>query len=278
MPNFSSRYAPKSSEIPAEEYGNSISCFTSRVKENLEPETSTEISEIFHGFLAIGFLGSEAAPSEPDTPTFAMTLDNMTKEAVEVTEDDLKLINNELEKFLEAESQEEGHKGSSRNSYVSTITLDSPQMEAVEDEGPADTVIFPLQGYLFGSSVELPETKIEMKKQKASLLQLFQETGTTGGNYSKKSETGATQVKPTHKSSKHIMKKFLKKLCASSRPPSLSTGGDATASSLPKKKFHKVRAFLLDTQNSTSTYKSLGPFIENSTLTVRGIPQIFSVS
>ncbi|KAI6700862.1 hypothetical protein NL676_015186 [Syzygium grande] len=275
MPNFSSRYTPKSSENPAEEYGNSISCFTSRVKENLEPETSTEISEIFHGFLAIGFLGSEAAPSEPATPTFAMTLDNMTKEAVEVTEDDLKLINNELEKFLEAESQEEGHKGSSRNSYVSTITLDSPQMEAVEDEGPADTVIFPLQGYLFGSSVELPETKIEMKKQKASLLQLFQETGTTGGNYSKKSETGATQVKPTHKSSKHIMKKFLKKLCAPSRPPSLSTGGDATASSLPKKKFHKVLQMFrrkIHPENATDTadmekykaYKSKKAFNDNN--------------
>ncbi|XP_048128237.1 protein LAZY 1-like [Rhodamnia argentea] len=240
IPNFSSRYAPKSSESPAEEYGNSLSCFTSRFEENLESETSTEISELFHGFLAIGTLGSEAAPSEPATPTFAVTLDNMTKEAVEVTEDDLKLINNELEKFLEAESQEEWHKGSSRNSYVSTITLDSPQMEAVEDEGPGDTVIFPLQGYLFGSSVESPETKIEMKKQKASLLQLFQETRKTGGNCSKNSEMGATQVEPTHKSSKHIMKKFLKKLCTSSRPPSLSTGGDATASSLPKKTFHKV--------------------------------------
>lgn len=266
MPNFSSRYAPKSSESPAEEYGNSIS---------LEPETSTEL---FHGFLAIGFLGSEAAPSEPATPTFAVTLDNMTKEAVEVTEDDLKVINNELEKFLEAESQEEGHKGSSRNSYASTITLDSPQMEAVEDEGPADTVVFPLQGYLFGSSVELPETKIEMKKQKASLLQLFQETRKTGGDCSKKSEMGTKLVEPIHKSSKHIMKKFLKKLCASSRPPSHSTGGDATESSLPKKKFHKVSAFILDTQNSISTYKYSGTFIQNFTLTVRGVRQLFSVS
>ncbi|KAF8013106.1 hypothetical protein BT93_I1087 [Corymbia citriodora subsp. variegata] len=180
----------------------------------------------------------------------------MTKEAVEVTEDDLKLINNELEKFLEAESQEEGHKGSSRNSYVSTITLDSPQMEAVEDEGPADTVIFPLQGYLFGSSVELPETKIEMKKQKASLLQLFQETRKTGGDCSKKSEIGATLVEPTHKSSKHIMKKFLKKLCAASRPQSFSTEGDAAASSLPKKKFHKVLKMFhrkIHPENATAT-------------------------
>ncbi|KAI3417942.1 uncharacterized protein J3R85_014075, partial [Psidium guajava] len=274
-PHFSSRHAPKSSESLAEEYGSSLSCFTSRFEENLESETSSEIPELFHGFLAIGTLGSEAAPSEPATPTFAMTLDNMTKEAVEVTEDDLKLINNELEKFLQAESQEEGHKGSSRNSYVSTITLDSPQMEAVEDEGPADTVIFPLQGYLFSSSVELLETKIETKKQKASLLQLFQETKKTGGDCSKNSEKGATQVEPTRKSSKHIMKKFLKKLCASSRPPSLSTGGDATASSLPKKKFHKVLQMFrrkIHPENATNTeekdkykaYKSKQAFNNNN--------------
>ncbi|KAL9380756.1 hypothetical protein Peur_026413 [Populus x canadensis] len=89
---------------------------------------------------------------------------------MKVTENDLKLVNNELVKFLEAE--EEGCNDSiARRSYVSTITLSGMQMQATNAEDFGKTVACPLQGYLFGSSIEHPETRFGAKKEK--VLKMF---------------------------------------------------------------------------------------------------------
>lgn len=155
-PSFDSRYAPMLLKQPNEECVNTFS-ENEGVDENIGDETSIISSDHFHGFLSIGTLGSETITSEPATPTFPMSLKSIAEENIEVTENELKLVSNELEKFLEAEAEEDGCDESlARSSYVSNITLSGMQMEATDGEDYGKTVACPLQGYLFGSSVELP--------------------------------------------------------------------------------------------------------------------------
>ncbi|KAL7197076.1 hypothetical protein ACSBR1_036985 [Camellia fascicularis] len=127
-------------------------------EDDFEEESSAAISQLFHGFLTIGTLGSDT---------------NITEKETEVTEHDLKLINDELEKVLGVEGKEDGCNDSSgRNSHVSTITLSGKTLEGTETSGNR-TTICPLQGYLLGSAIELPETK---KEHRTSLGELFQRT------------------------------------------------------------------------------------------------------
>ncbi|XWS63893.1 hypothetical protein CRYUN_Cryun06bG0140400 [Craigia yunnanensis] len=168
------------------------------VEEDYEEESSSAISELFHGFLAIGTLGSDPNIPDPSTPTFAISVENITEKETEVTENELKLINEELEKVLGAEAKEEGcndssgrnsHVSSGRSSHGSTITLSGKPMEGPDTNGNG-TIVCPLQGYLFGSAIELSETtKVAKKEHRTSLAELFQRTkiteenfGTTGGN------------------------------------------------------------------------------------------------
>ncbi|KAF4385710.1 hypothetical protein F8388_010266 [Cannabis sativa] len=210
--NFGSKDGFASLKRPKQEEES----YFSQYKASTEEETSTTISELFHGFLSIGTLGSEANINEPetptfatpaleniaDTPTFATPLENIAEGRVlKVTENDLKIINYELEKFLEAESKEEVFdESSARMSSVSTITLGGKQLEGVEDE-----------------------------------------------DYWK------TMISNKHKSATHFMKKMIKKLHLSSKislhsacgdlPDSVSAKkeiGNATDSVSSKKKLHKV--------------------------------------
>ncbi|KAK9117596.1 hypothetical protein Sjap_016543 [Stephania japonica] len=147
--------------------------------------------ELFHGLLAIGTLGggggggggdsSLAELEPPATPTFPqVSLDHVVieKEA-EVTENDLKLINEELEKVLGADAKDNdkfNDIASGRTSHVSSITL----------SGRDSNAVCPLQGYLFGSPIELPETTpansnvagagAGKKEHRTSLGELFQRT------------------------------------------------------------------------------------------------------
>ena len=101
--------------------------------EFLEGKTSTESdSEFFEGFLAIGTLGMEKIITEPDTPTFAVSFDQLAEKESEVTENELRLINDELERVLAAEAKDDGwtdcssrnsHVSNGRISHASTITL-----------------------------------------------------------------------------------------------------------------------------------------------------------
>ncbi|XP_021299319.1 protein LAZY 1 [Herrania umbratica] len=216
---------------------NSFTEFEAKgVEENFGDEASTVISGLFNGFLTIGTLGSELIISEPETPTFAMSLEN-SEEKAEVTENDLKIINDELEKFLEAEAEEHGsNESSGRNSQVSTITLSGKPMQEANAKEYGKTIVCPLQGYLFGSSIELPEARFEVKKEKASLAELFYRAKIAEESPTEKCGKEEMQTKQTNKPVKHLIKKILKKLHASSG----SSTSKETNSVSTKKKLHKV--------------------------------------
>ncbi|KAJ7971739.1 Protein LAZY 1 [Quillaja saponaria] len=206
---------------------------------NSQEEASAVISELFHGFLTIGTLGGEIINDEPATPTFAIPSKMITKQQAEFTENDLKLINYELEKFVEAENKDGYYESSGRNSHASTITLSGKEMDEAEDEYIGNTAVFPLQGYLLGSSVELPETRIKITKEKASLAELFQRTEINEKSIEIEG-TEEKQVNKTSKSAVHLLRKMLKKVRASSRCSAFSTADDRANSVSPNKKLHKV--------------------------------------
>lgn len=191
----------------------------------------------------------ETSASESVTPTFATPLENLTEQKPEVTENDLKLISYELERrFLEAETREGLCPSSARDSHVSTITLGGWGMEASEDEEYCATVVCPLQEYLLGSSVEVPQMSTEAKKENTSLQELFDKTKMTE-NF----EKSEIDPKQKRKSATASMKKIIKKLYASSKSPTSTSGhptdpvsileklGEASDSVSTKKKPHKVR-------------------------------------
>ncbi|KAL4024007.1 hypothetical protein IC575_017777 [Cucumis melo] len=79
-----------------------------RTDEDYEDESLISISEIFPGFLAIGTFGS----SEPATPKFSISIDHITEsDQTEVTKNELKLINDELEKVLRSRQKTKGGRG-----------------------------------------------------------------------------------------------------------------------------------------------------------------------
>lgn len=212
------------------------------------------ISEIFPGFLAIGTLGS----SDPATPKFSISIDNITeRETEKVTENELKLINDELEKvLLEAadEAKDDAGAGSRRNSHVSmgrsshgsiaTALSGKPLDGQLPDQSNAvnggGAGVCPLQGYLFGSAVELSETRTVAKKEnRTSLGELFQRSKVMeevggGDNKDENKDQG-------DKYGMQLIKKKLKKrmLNAASRSSSTAAAG-AFDVSTESKKLHKV--------------------------------------
>ena len=219
-------------------------------EEDYEEESSSAISELFHGFLAIGTLGSDPNIPDPSTPTFAISLENITEKETEVTENELKLINDELEKVLGAEAKEEGcndssgrnsHVSTGRSSHGSTITLSGKPMEGPDTNGNGTTVC-PLQGYLFGSAIELSETTTVAKKEhRTSLGELFQRTKITEENFGSKYDKEEKRTeKEGDKSAVHIMKKMLKKkMLNASRSSTVATAGNIDSASA-ETKLHKV--------------------------------------
>lgn len=202
-------------------------------EENFKNERN---SDFFHGFLAIGTLGGETLLDEPATPTFGMSSGDPEKDYADVTENDLKLMSNELEKFLEAEAKEGHNQPSGRNSDTNTIASTIEAIEGLDAEEDSQPMRFPLQEYLFGSLIEFPETKIAGKKERASLGELFQKTEMQDTHSETRYGKKKNQTSPTHKSAKHLVKKVLKKLHPSSR--SSASGKTEVAST--KKKFQKV--------------------------------------
>lgn len=253
-PSFGSKYGFGSLKQPNGECEKTFSETEAKgVDENYEDETSTIISELFNGFLAIGTLGSEPVTSEPATPAFPTSLENTTEEKAEVTDNDLKLINDELEKFLEAEAEEEGcNESLARSSYVSTITLSGMNTVGANAEDCGKTALCPLQGYLFGSSIELPETRAELKKEKVSLGEMFRMTKVTDEISAENEGKGEMQAKQAHKSAKHLIKKILKKFRAPSGNPTPSSNDNAANFVSSKKKHNKVRLPALDFLRNTT--------------------------
>lgn len=183
--------------------GNFCTCLSVLPLHDDQQSHVEQNTDIFQGFLTIGTLGI----NEPPTPTFAESSD----EATEVTANEVKFINDELEKFLLAE--EECANETFKKSHVSN------QTEADLSKEYEGTVVCPLQGYLFGSSVQLLETDS------------FQETKEVhaSATYVEKSES--EDVKRKSSAFKNPVKKILRKL-----------GGEVTNAVLAKKIFQKVGA------------------------------------
>ncbi|XP_024017643.1 protein LAZY 1 [Morus notabilis] len=229
-------------------------------------ESSDAISDLFHGFLAIGTLGSNDQiniTDHPATPTFSISVENITEKETEVTENELKLINDELEKVLSAEAPDDGfneyssgrnsHVSNGRSSHGSIITLSGKA-----DQDGNTTAVCPLQGYLFGSAIELSETTttvVQAKKEhRTSLGELFQrskvvEESNGGGGKNDKDmihqEKMMRSEKEGDKSAMNMMKKKLKKkmLHASSRTGGTTTtaGGGGPGDPAPTEtKLHKI--------------------------------------
>ncbi|KAG2702774.1 hypothetical protein I3760_06G106100 [Carya illinoinensis] len=211
--------------------------------------------------------------NELSTPKFSISIENITENETEVTENDLKLINDELEKVLGAEVKDDGcnyssgrtsHVSAGRSSHGSSITLGGKQMEGPETNGNGTTVC-PLQGYLFGSAIEWSETAaatttVAKKEHRTSLGELFQMSKTAEENPGTKFDREDRRTeKEAVKSAMHLMKKLLKKkmLHASSRSSTAATGGPLDSASA-EKKLHKILQMFqrkVHPENSTAIQK-----------------------
>ncbi|KAK8466156.1 hypothetical protein PHAVU_008G017100 [Phaseolus vulgaris] len=233
--------------------------------------------EFFPGFLAIGTLGSEQV-SDPSTPSFPISVESITEKEDEVTENDLKLINDELEKVLGAETKDDvsidssrrtshvstgrsSHVSTGRSSHVSIITLSGKPIEGTEPNGNG-AAICPLQGYLFGTAIELSETTAAAKKEnRTSLGELFQRSKSAEENFSAKCEKEDKRTeKELDKSAMNLMKEKLKKrmLHAYSKNSSSINGGpidSASAETKLNKILHMFRK-KVHPESSTAAQKS----------------------
>ncbi|KAF7839649.1 protein LAZY 1-like isoform X2 [Senna tora] len=213
-----------------------------------EDESPAALSDLFHGFLAIGTLGTDQVITDPSTPTFAISVENITENEDEVTEDELKLINDELEKVLvdscNDSSGRNSHVSTGRSSHGSIITLSGKPMEGTEANGSIGSAICPLQGYLFGSAIEMSETTttVAKKEHRTSLGELFQRSKlaeeNSGGKWEREDKRTEREA---DKSAMNLMKRKLKKrmLLASSRN-SASINGAPVDSASAETKFHKI--------------------------------------
>nr|GMD51001.1 Protein LAZY 1 [Ipomoea batatas] len=218
-------------------------------EEDFEEESSAALTELFHGFLAIGTLGGDPIVNDPSTPTFSISVENIAEKETEVTENDLKLINDELEKVLGVEAKDDISSGRSsqvsagRSSHCSTITLSGKQLESLDNSANIGTNICPLQGYLFGSAIGLPDTTIAKKEPRPSLGELFQKTKLADENSGgAKYDRGEKRMDKEHdKSAVHLVKKILKKgMPHASSKSSTAASGCTIDSAAAETKLHKI--------------------------------------
>ncbi|XP_075515654.1 protein LAZY 1-like [Primulina tabacum] len=141
-----------------------------RYEANVEEMLSNE--ELFEpfDFLAIGTFGIEPLDAGPPTPTLPAPFEKLTDQQTrtDVTANDLKLINYEIEKFLEAEEKGKTNDTSERNGQERMIIHSNKPIE-----GGMEVVACPLQKYLFATSIEQAETETKTQKEKISLGELF---------------------------------------------------------------------------------------------------------
>lgn len=196
-------------------------------------------------FLAIGTFGMElhGDGTDPPTPTLPMPTEDLIDHQIEITENDLKLINNELEKFLEAEDKELANETSGRSSQASIITLSNKPFEGEDSDGQTYFTDFPLKNYLFANSIEVAETNNEIRKEKTSLGELFKRNNISHDDPAREFK-GAEQ----HSRKRNVtcfMKKMVKKFHSSSRSSIATSKDEATVPISVKKKLSKVSLLLL---------------------------------
>ncbi|GAA0156176.1 hypothetical protein LIER_13729 [Lithospermum erythrorhizon] len=194
------------------------------------------VSELFLGFLAIGTLGGELLNTETPTPTIPSIFEDTTNEEQKITENELKLISSKLEALFDGEQEETANKTSARSSHASVITLSNYQTEDTNTEDQRHIPTCALLKYLFGSSLELKEAEMPIKKKNNSLGDLFKRNK----GHSHREEIQEPSKKQAKKRDTTVfLKKMLKKIHSVSvttkTPP-----GDASHGSLPIRKLPKV--------------------------------------
>jgi len=188
--------------------------------EHVEDKPSVSLSELFHGFHMFKIHGKDLVA----TPKFATSIENIMQNETRTTEDELNLVKKKLEKMLSAERKEYDHNHTSWTWTYAQKNRHKSQATNNENEATAN----PLEYYVFGSELELPETTI-VKDHRSSLWELFQKTKKAESNI------GTNKEKKTDKSSVHLMKKIPKRRIF--HPPSqCSTSAD--------EKLHKVPIFI----------------------------------
>ncbi|XP_012840498.1 PREDICTED: uncharacterized protein LOC105960832 [Erythranthe guttata] len=214
----------------------------------VEASYKEELFEPFD-FLSIGTFGYEFITDTP-TPTLAVSIEKLTgQQQIEmITENDVNVMKNELDKFIEAEEAV----SSQRTSQASIITLSYKPIFEGEDsiDGHMHMVATcPLQNYLFAASVELlAETENqELKRERTSLEELFKRNSVYHENPPTKKCTHELGSQKQAKKGNIIgfMKKVANKFhCSSSNcvsAPDKDTTTATTASNPIKKKLSKVR-------------------------------------
>lgn len=217
-----------------------------------EEDENFEEEELFQGLLAIGTLGSDP----PVADHHRTSVETITEKDTDVTPDELKLINEELEKVLGMEVKEPKEDmadlSSGRNSHAGTLIVGSGK-PSVEAENV--TAVCPLQGYLFGSPIELPETGRATKEQRTSLGELFQrsrmaEEKSGGGKWEREEKREGGD-----KSGVQLVKKMLKRRVTNTR----GGGGGSAADSAETKLTKILHIFHRKVHPESSTASKKGP-------------------
>jgi len=225
--------------------------------------------DLFPGFLAIGTLGSDQPiSSNPSTPSFPISVQTITENENEdeVTENDLKLINDELEKVLGAETKDDvlSYDSSSRNSHVSTgrsshvSTGRSSHVSIVTIsgkpiEGTDTNAVCPLQGYLFGTAVEMSETAVTSvgkKEHRTSLGEHFQRSKLAdeisfGMKFEKEFDKRNERDSEKYSALNMVKEKLKKRMFHSCSKNSSSTNGGNVDSASAETKLNKVCILIL---------------------------------
>ncbi|XP_009757313.1 protein LAZY 1-like isoform X1 [Nicotiana sylvestris] len=212
---------------------NSITSFSvyKEVKSNgaeMEP-----FDELFPGFLAIGTLGDyQTTNTDPPTPTFPLPFDHSE---TDITEKELKFINDELEKYLEEKVNKVAYESSESiitlsdkraarcsklpqcegsgegpnrkallNAALPCITLSDNHIETGATECYSNMEEYPLQKYLLGSSIEL---LAEVQQQKGFIEELFKRT-----NIVQESHVGTHDGKEKKQAKRKHAVDFMKKM------------------------------------------------------------------
>ncbi|PIN19419.1 hypothetical protein CDL12_07923, partial [Handroanthus impetiginosus] len=162
--------------------------------------------------------------------------ENLTNQQTEIRESELKLINYELEKFLEAEEKEIANDTSRRSSQASIITLNNKPIDGADSEGHMYTETCPLQNYLLANSIEEVGPDKEVKKEKTSLEELFTRNNIVHDDHTRKCEA----EQPRKRNVAHFMKKAVKKFHSSSSSSMASPKNDGGVSIPVKKKLSKA--------------------------------------
>ena len=179
-----------------------------------------ESREIFPGFLTIGTLSVEPV-TEPPTPTFDLPHQKANEDGTAEIKYDLKLITEELEKFLTGEFEKEGNNEPlGMNSQASDLSFIGKE-EEVDDCKCIDLEEYPLQGYLLASSNELRVVERKERKESVSLQELFQNSTITDKSLPEETEQKA-EKKP--KSSTYVINKMLQTLQPSLKNSTAYTG------------------------------------------------------